>query len=288
MLDGLDTIVFDIQDIGTRFYTYISTMGYAMEAAATSNLRFVVLDRPNPIAAHGADGPVADADQLSFVCYRPMPVAHGLTAGELARWCNEAFAIHARLEVVPLRGWKRSMSWEQTGLPWINPSPNIRSPRTAWVYPAIGLLEMTDLSVGRGTDTPFEILGAPWIDPEGDAPIQLATALAADQLPGLRFEPAVFTPDASKHAGKLCGGVRVIVTDAPAIEPTRTGLTIARRLQDRYGEAFQAEKIMILLRHAETHQAWPKIPNIAELPDTWAEALKRFEAETTPHLLYTP
>lgn len=226
MLEGIDTLVFDIQDIGTRFYTYISTMGLAMEAAAEHGVRFVVLDRPNPINGVDVAGPVADADALSFTAYHRLPVRHGMTIGELALMFRSERNLDLELEIVKLENWDRSAYFDGTGLRWVNPSPNMRSLTQALLYPGIGLLETTNLSVGRGTDTPFEVIGAPWLDG-----IRQAGMLNHSGIPGVAFVPVVFTPESSKFAGEVCGGFNIIVTDRAAFDPVRTGLEIARLLR---------------------------------------------------------
>ncbi|NQT54585.1 DUF1343 domain-containing protein, partial [bacterium] len=235
MLRGIDTLVFDIQDIGTRFYTYISTMGYAMEVAAEHKLRFVVLDRPNPISRLGAAGPLADADRLAFTAYQTIPLVHGMTIGELARLFKHEFGVDCDLQVVPMAGWERSMWWDETGLTWVNPSPNMRNPTQALLYPAVGQLEASNLSVGRGTDQPFERFGAPWIDPSRGGHRTLAAALNAAALPGLRFAPIVFTPTASKHKGQRCGGVFISVTDRERVRPAEAGMALAWHLRHLFG-----------------------------------------------------
>ncbi len=242
MLEGLDTLVFDIQDIGCRFYTYISTLGHCLEAAAKHGLRFVVLDRPNPINGMATEGPLADDSRLSFTAYHPLPVRHGLTVGELAMLFAGERGWNANLVVVKCEGWKRADWWDATGLTWVNPSPNMRSLAQATLYPGVGLLETTNVSVGRGTDTPFEILGAPYIDGR-----TLAYALNAKNLPGVRFIPVRFTPRASKFADESCGGVNLLVTDRNKFAPVRTGLEIALSLRTLYLEQWQASKFMNLL-----------------------------------------
>jgi uncharacterized protein YbbC (DUF1343 family) len=200
-LEGLDTLVFDIQDIGARFYTYISTMGNAMRSAAEHQLRFVVLDRPNPINGVEVEGPILDDGSQSFVGFHTLPVRHGMTVGELAAMFNDELQLGVDLQVIPVESWRREDYFDRTGLLWVNPSPNMRSLAQAVLYPGIGLLETTNLSVGRGTDTPFEVIGAPWLDG-----IPLARALNQSGLAGVRFVPIRFTPDASKFAGQPCGG----------------------------------------------------------------------------------
>ncbi|MDH5619044.1 MAG: DUF1343 domain-containing protein, partial [Gammaproteobacteria bacterium] len=221
-LAGVDTLVFDIQDIGTRFYTYISTMGNAMAAAAEHDVRFVVLDRPNPINGNSVAGPVLDDGLQSFVGFHTLPIRHGMTTGELAMMFRAELGLDLDLEIVPVEGWHRHEYFDDTGLPWVNPSPNMRSLRAAILYPGIGLLETTNISVGRGTATPFELIGAPWLDAEA-----LAIALHELALPGIAFTPVRFTPDASTFADEACQGVRFTIIDREALEPVRTGLGIA-------------------------------------------------------------
>jgi uncharacterized protein YbbC (DUF1343 family) len=281
MLHDIDTLVFDIQDIGTRFYTYIATMTHVMQAAAVRRIRLVVLDRPNPIAPLGAQGPIADADKLAFTAVAPIPVMHGMTIGELAGWINAERGIGCDLRVVKLEGWSRGQWWNQTGLTWVNPSPNMRSPVQAALYPAIGLLEFTNLSVGRGTDLPFERLGAPWID----APA-LAGALNELKLPGLRFEPESFTPDSSKFAGQRCGGVRVFITDRAALRPPSSGLMIAATIRRLHGERFEFEPVLKLLANAAAHAAWPRATDGQALSLGWKPELDAFLDSRQRHLLY--
>src|SRR4029079_18071962 len=191
-LKDLDAIVYDIQDVGVRFYTYSTTLGYVMEEAAKVKLQVIVLDRPNPINGVEVEGPLADADKFSFTSYHAVPVRHGMTTGELARLFNEERKIGADVRVIKAENWRRAMWFDATGLEWINPSPNMRSLTEATLYPGIGLLETTNVSVGRGTDTPFEVLGAPWIDAQ-----KLASHLNARHIPGVRFVPLRFTPKTS-------------------------------------------------------------------------------------------
>ncbi|MCL2448996.1 MAG: DUF1343 domain-containing protein, partial [Polyangiaceae bacterium] len=220
-LAGIDTLVFDVQDVGTRYFTYASTMRRAMRVACDQGLRFVVLDRPNPIDGVDIAGPVLAPGAISFVNDHPVPVRHGMTTGELATMFDADDHMGVALTVVPLVGWRRSSYGDETGLPWVNPSPNLRSVDEALLYPAVGLLEATNLSVGRGTDAPFERLGAPWID--GAA---LTAALQSAHLPGVVFTPETFTPTADPYAGQACSGIHVRVVDRAAFEPVRTGLAI--------------------------------------------------------------
>jgi uncharacterized protein YbbC (DUF1343 family)/CubicO group peptidase (beta-lactamase class C family) len=236
MLKGLDTIVIDLQDIGARFYTYMTTAAYVMEESAKHGISVMVLDRPNPITGFQIEGPILDKAQLGFTGYFPMPIRHGLTLGELARLFNAENKIGADLTVIAAKNWRRDEWFDETGLPWINPSPNMRNLIQATLYPGIGAVEGTNLSVGRGTDTPFEQIGAPWID--GTA---LADALNERRLPGIRFYPVRFTPTSSKYAGEECQGVFMIVTDRAALRPVRVGLEIAAMLHKLYGSRFELE-----------------------------------------------
>jgi uncharacterized protein YbbC (DUF1343 family)/CubicO group peptidase (beta-lactamase class C family) len=236
MLSGIDTMVIDLQDIGARFYTYMTTMAYVMEEAAKNKISVVVLDRPNPINGFQIEGPALDKSALSFVGYFPMPIRHGMTMGELAQLFNAENKIGVDLTVVPLRNWKRDEWFDSTGLPWINPSPNMRNLIQATLYPGIGAIEGTNVSVGRGTDTPFEQVGAPWVDG-----VALADALNARAIPGIRFYPVRFTPTSSKYANEECGGVFMIVTDRAAIRPVRVGVEIAASLHKLYGAKYELE-----------------------------------------------
>ncbi len=223
-LQGIDTLVFDVQDVGTRFYTYASTMHRAMRTAADAGLRFVVLDRPNPIDGLRVEGPMLTSEK-GFVNHFPLPVRHGMTIGELALLMDAEEHLGLALEVVPVRGWRRDETYDETRQPWVSPSPNLRSVDEELLYPGIGLLEGTNLSVGRGTATPFEVVGAPWIDAAA-----LVAALGRERVPGVAFEEAHFTPDASAYKGEDCNGVKLTITDRAAFVPVRAGLAIARTL----------------------------------------------------------
>lgn len=236
MVDDIDMLVFDIQDVGTRVYTYIATMAYCMQACAENDVEFMVLDRPNPINGVDMEGPVLEYPELrSFVGVYPIPLRHGMTVGELALLFNEKFLEKkARLTVVPMEGWKREMWFDRTGLPWVMPSPNMPTLETATVYPGQVLLEGTNLSEGRGTTRPFELFGAPWID--GHA---LAERLNALGLPGVVFREAWFTPTFSKHAGELCGGVQLHVLDRALYRSVKTALHVIRTVRDLYPDSFR-------------------------------------------------
>ncbi len=281
MLGGVDTLVFDVQDIGCRFYTYVATMRNCLEAAAARQLRFVVLDRPNPIGGVRMEGPVLPAGRIDFTAAHRIPLRHGLTAGELARMIAGEDGVRADLHVVACEGWRRGDLYDATGLPWIDPSPNMRRLSQALLYPGIGLLETTNLSVGRGTDTPFEILGAPWCDG-----VRLAAELRAATLPGVTFVPVRFTPDASKFRGVECGGVHVLLTDWAVFEPVRTGVHVARALHRLFGEQWHTEHLDTLLKHPPTRDAILA----GTAPDTivagFAKELDLFRLRRKPFLLY--
>ncbi len=236
MVNGIDVMIFDIQDVGTRVYTYVATMAYAMQAAAESGIDFVVLDRPNPIDGVDMEGPVLEYPEFSsFIGLFPIPERHGMTAGELARLFNDKFlARKARLTVIPMEGWKREMWFDETGLPWVIPSPNMPTLDTATVYPGLVALEGTNLSEGRGTTKPFELFGAPWIDG-----YELAKTLNGLGLSGVRFREAWFTPSFSKFQGQLCGGCQVHVTDRAAFRPFAATLHIIKTVQDAYPGKFE-------------------------------------------------
>jgi uncharacterized protein YbbC (DUF1343 family)/CubicO group peptidase (beta-lactamase class C family) len=241
-LANLDALVFDIQDIGTRFYTYISTMGLAMEAAAEAKVKFIVLDRVNPIGGDVVEGPVLEGP-TDFVAWHALPIRHGKTVGELAQQFRTEREMDVDLTVIPVKGWDRAQWQDEAGLPWVNTSPNMRSLNAAGLYPGIGLLERA-ISVGRGTETPFEILGAPYIDGE-----RLAREV---HVPGVQLFPVRFTPTASVHKGEECGGVRLRITDRRALRSVTLGLEIARALARMYPNQFPVEELQPLLRHRET------------------------------------
>ncbi|MDI3289210.1 exo-beta-N-acetylmuramidase NamZ domain-containing protein [Polyangium sp. 15x6] len=281
MLAGLDTLVFDLQDAGTRFYTYISTMGYALEEAAKRRFRFVVLDRPNPLGGIVVEGPLVDPGRASFVAYHSIPVRHGMTVGELARLFDAEKKLGADLHVVPLEGWDRSFRFDKTGLPWINPSPNLRSITEALLYPGVGLLELTNVSVGRGTEKPFERVGAPFL-----SGARFAAELARFGLPGVRFSPIRFTPTSSTHAGVPCEGVALDVTDPAKIEPVRVGLAIAVALRRLYPEEWKPAGVLTLLGSARVHEALVRGEDLSHLVALYEQDLKAFSERRRPHLLY--
>ncbi len=281
MLRGLDTVVVDLQDAGARFYTYATTVAYVLEAAARNGLRVVVLDRPNPIGGRDVEGPRLDADSLGFTGYFPSPVRHGLTLGELARLFNGEREIGAALEVVPMRGWTRDHWFDETGLVWVDPSPNLRNLHQALLYPGIGAIEGANLSVGRGTDTPFEQIGAPWID--GTA---LARELNRARLPGLRVYPVSFTPEGSRFAGELCHGVFFLVTDRNALRPVRLGLEVATALHRLHGDLFELGAVTRLFGSRATTARIRAGDQTWEIAAAWDDGAAAWRRLSTPYLLY--
>jgi uncharacterized protein YbbC (DUF1343 family) len=247
-LSGIDTLVFDIQDVGVRYYTYLTTLVYALEEGGRRGIQVMVLDRPNPITGSVVEGPLMDPDMRSFTAPHTIPVRTGMTIGEFAQMVVAERKLPVKLTVVPLEHWQRSQWFDETGLPWVNPSPNIRNQTQALLYSGVGLLEATNLSVGRGTDMPFEVIGAPWIaDPQ-----ILADAMNARGLVGVRFHPICFTPTSSVHAGRGLGGVRLEVTDRDALRPVTVGLALGRELMERYPGNYRPAAIQNLLVNRST------------------------------------
>lgn len=281
MLAGIDTLVFDIQDIGTRFYTYISTMGHAMQAAAENNIRFVVLDRPNPINGITISGPVLDEGRQSFVGFHRLPVRHGMTTGELARMFKAELRLELDLVIIQLEHWQRAEYFDTTGLKWINPSPNMRSLPEAILYPGIGLLETTNLSVGRGTDTPFELVGAPWLDGT-----KLTAELKLLNLPGVRFDAIEFTPQASKFAGELCSGISIHITDREQFNSIRTGLEIALHLQHLYPQIWEIDAYDRLLGSEATLEAIRQGLPFSKIEAIFSDGLLEFAFRRSQYLIY--
>ncbi|HEX7318060.1 MAG TPA: exo-beta-N-acetylmuramidase NamZ domain-containing protein [Pyrinomonadaceae bacterium] len=280
-LKELDALVFDIQDIGARFYTYMSTLGFAMEEAAKARVPVFVLDRPNPIGGVDVEGPVADADKLSFTAYHQIPVRHGMTVGELARLFNEQRKLGCDLRVVRMENWRRGMWLDATGQTWVNPSPNMRSLTEATLYPGVGLLETTNVSVGRGTDTPFEIVGAPWLDGR-----KLAEYMNGRGLVGVRFVPVRFTPRASVFKEQECGGVNLIITDRARFRPVRTGLEMAVALRRLYPTDWKVEDYKRLLVNGETLERVRRADEPESIERAWQTPLAEFRRARARALLY--
>jgi uncharacterized protein YbbC (DUF1343 family) len=283
-LDGIDTLVFDLQDAGARFYTYASTMKLAMKVASERGLRFVVLDRPNPIGGAEVAGPVLErARDLggSFVNHHALPVRHGMTMGELARMFADDGKLDLRLDVVRMQGWMRREYFDHTGLTWTSPSPNLRSVEEVVLYPAVGLLESTNLSVGRGTETPFEVLGAPYVDGEA-----LARNVKARGIPGLAVEEVTFTPKASPHLGKACHGLRLRVTDRSRFEPVRAAVTIALALSELHAADWDVDHVDRMLQSKAALDAIKAGKSADDVVATWSAGLAAFKTKRERFLLY--
>ena len=279
-LAGLEVLVFDIQDIGCRFYTYISTLGNCLEAAAMAHKRFIVLDRVNPVNGVTVEGPVLSATR-SFVAWHEIPVRHGLTAGELARMFNSERRLGADLTVIRCEGWHRTDWFDATGLPWTNPSPNMRSLAGATLYPGVGLLEYCSVSVGRGTGTPFELIGAPYMDDR-----RLARELNSVGLPGIRFIPVRFTPGASVFQGKECGGVQMMVDDREKFRALDLGVVLASTLHRLYPGELNLMKMAPLLGDQPTLDAIRSGRPLAEIRRVRDRSLAEFLERRRVHLLY--
>jgi len=278
-LKDLDALVFDIQDIGCRFYTYTATMGLTLEAAGENGKKYFVLDRVNPINGVTIDGPVR-VGKGSFVAYHEVPLRYGMTIGELARMCNAERNCKADLTVIQVENWQRDAWFDQTGLPWTNPSPNMRNLTQAILYPGIGLLESA-LSVGRGTDTPFEVIGAPYVDD-----VKLAEALNGAGLPGVRFVPIQFTPTYSVHKGKLCKGAYIMLTDRDRCNVVDAGLLIAETMYRLYPKDFDPDKMRHLLLHPPTLEAVKADKPLKEIRALWQKDLDEFMQRRAKYLIY--
>jgi uncharacterized protein YbbC (DUF1343 family) len=282
MLAGIDTLVVDLQDIGTRFYTYMTTMAYVMEEAAARGIRVVVLDRPNPINGFAIEGPSLDAAAVGFTGYLPaMPIRHGMTMGELARLFNGEKKLGADLTVVAARHWRRDAWFDETSLPWINPSPNMRTLYAAALYPGIGAFESANISVGRGTDTPFEHVGAPWIDGP-----RLADALNAQRIPGVRFYPVRFTPASSKFSGEECQGVFIVITDRQSLRPVRVGVELAAALASLFPTRFEIDAAARLFGSAAGLARLKAGDDPAAIAASWGAAEARWRLLRAKYLLY--
>jgi uncharacterized protein YbbC (DUF1343 family) len=291
-LDGLDALVIDLQDVGSRYYTFQATMLFCLEAAARRGLGAVVLDRPNPLGGDAVEGPALRPGFESFVGVHPLATRHGLTIGELARLYRAERVPGCELTVVPCEGWRRDMDFDQTGLPWVLPSPNMPTVDTAFVYPGQCLLEGTNLSEGRGTTRPFELCGAPWIDP-----LRLCARLRDEGLPGVAFRPAWFRPTFQKFAGQTCGGVQVHVLDREAVRPVRTGLALLAALREQSGPAFAWRRevyefvtapiaIDLLFGSDRERTALEAGQSPAEIARAWELEEEAFRARRRPYLLY--
>jgi len=281
MLAGLDALVFDIQDAGARFYTYITTMGYAMEACAKKGIPFYVLDRPNPITASLVQGPILDRNLRSFTGYFPLPVRHGMTVGELATLFNVEMKIGVKLHVIKMRGYERNYWYDDTGLLWLNPSPNLRTLSEAILYPGVAMVESSNVSVGRGTSTPFELLGAPWIAGE-----ELASYLNNRRIKGIRFIPVEFTPATSPFKNQLCHGVQIALLDRQILDSPALGVEIVSALYRLYPKDFQLGKTLGLIGSREVLQAIKNGQDPAAIAQNWLEPLEQFYKLRSKYLLY--
>ncbi len=291
-LQGLDAVVYDLQDVGARYYTFVATLSYVMEAARDAHLPVVVLDRPNPIGGVALEGPVLKPGFDSFVGRYPIPVRHGMTTAELAALTNTAFGIGCDLRVVAMSGWRRAMHFEDTGLPWVAPSPNMPTPDTARVYPGACLVEGTNLSEGRGTTRPFELVGAPWLDGR-----RLASALREEGLPGVLFRPVSFRPMFHKHAGASCHGVQVHMTDRDRFRPFETYLVLLREAirqdperfdwrRDAYEFVTDRLAIDLLLGRSDLRPLLEEGASIEEMTAVWEGDLQAFSELRCGFLLY--
>ncbi len=281
LLRKLDVLVYDIQDAGARFYTYETTLGYFLEAAAKVGKPIVVLDRPNPINGAYVQGPVSDAGKESFVNYQPVPVRHGMTIGELAKLYNAERHIDANLTVVPMKGWMRGDWFDSTGQEWVNPSPNLRSLEEAVLYPGVALIEGTNLSVGRGTNTPFELVGAPWIDGK-----ELAGYLNARNIAGVRFVPTSFTPTSGTYARQQCSGIHIIVIDRETLDAPELGIELAAALHKLSPLGFDMDHVNQLLVNQSVFAALQAGEDPRRIADDWRDAVDQFMQVRTKYLIY--
>jgi uncharacterized protein YbbC (DUF1343 family) len=286
MLRGLDSLFFDMQDAGVRFFTYVSTMGEAMQAASEAGLNFVVLDRPNPIGADRVAGPMLDASQRAFTAFAEMPVQHGMTMGELARWLKDDIkarnpGLEVKLTVIPMQGYQRGMRFEQTGLDWVPPSPNLRTPTTALLYPGVAWVEGANISVGRGTTRPFEQVGAPWVDSD-----QLVQTLQQDKLPGVVISGVHFTPDSGPYQGQVCHGAQFRLVQRDQFDAQLLGLSLTRALT-RQWPVFQVDKTLGMIGSRDTlSRLKDRTQTTQDIALTWAWQMRDFMTRRAGYLLY--
>jgi len=277
----LDAVVIDIQDAGVRFYTYETTLGYFLEAAAASDVEAIVLDRPDPITGVFVQGPVADAGHEKFTNYWTLPVRHGMTLGELAKMFNAERNINAKLTIIPMEGWQRGDWFDSTGLAWVNPSPNLRSLTEAALYPGVALIEGTNISVGRGTDTPFEVIGAPWIKNK-----ELAAYLNSRGIAGVRFVPVTFTPAAAVYSGLKCEGVNIVLTERNALDAPELGMELAAALKKLYPTDFKMERMADLLVNQAAWDGLVADRDPRRIAQDWQEDLEKFQLVRQKYLIY--
>jgi uncharacterized protein YbbC (DUF1343 family)/CubicO group peptidase (beta-lactamase class C family) len=281
MLQGIDALVFDIQDVGARFYTYITTLGYTLEAAGKKGIEFYVLDRPNPLNGMEVQGPVLDMDLRSFLGYFPMPVRHGMTVGELAEMYNHENHLNAKLHVVKMRDWQRTDWFDETGQAWINPSPNLGNLTEEILYPGVCWVEGSNVSVGRGTDTPFEMVGAPWVNGK-----ELATYLNSRDIQGVRFLPMDFRPLSSNFAGEVCHGVQMVLLDRQALEPTEMGVELGAALWKLFPRDFSLGGSLPLIGSRAVVESIRVGRDPQRIWYDWQEALEKFKKIRAQYLLY--
>jgi uncharacterized protein YbbC (DUF1343 family) len=281
MLAGIDALVFDVQDAGVRFYTYTTTMGYCMEEAAKHHIPFYVLDRPDPIGGEIVEGPMLDLDKTAFVAYFPVPVRYGLTIGELAQLFNTEKHIDCELHVIAMKNWHRRYFYQNTGVRWIPPSPNLRTLDGAILYPGLEMLQSAKVSVGRGTETPFEEFGAPWLNGE-----EVAAQLNARNLPGVRFKNQPYVPVSGLYAGQRCGGVAIRVTNRAAVRSMRVGLEIASVLEKDYPNKFDLPKTIVLLGNDATVQQLKDAVSPEQIVAGWSTDLEAYEELRQKYMLY--
>jgi uncharacterized protein YbbC (DUF1343 family)/CubicO group peptidase (beta-lactamase class C family) len=281
ILKELDAVVFDIQDAGIRFYTYETTLGYFLEAVASAGVELIVLDRPDPITGSFVQGPVADAGHESFTNYWTVPPRHGMTMGELAKMFNTERNINAKLTVIAMEGWQRGDWFDSTGLTWVNPSPNLRSVTEAGLYPGVGLIEGTNVSVGRGTDTPFELVGAPWVKGR-----ELAAYLNARGIPGVRFVPVTFTPTASNYASQKCEGVNLVLTERNAVDGPELGIELAAALKKLYPADYKLDRLPELLVNQSAYDSLIAGKDPRRIAQDWQEELDKFQVLRKRYLIY--
>jgi len=281
VMKNLDAVVFDIQDAGARYYTYETTLGYFLEGAAAAGTELIVLDRPDPVTGSFVQGPVSDAGKENFTDYWTVPVRPGMTMGELAKMFNAERNINAKLTVVPMEGWQRGDWFDSTGLVWVNPSPNLRSVTEAALYPGLAIIEGTNVSVGRGTDTPFELLGAPWMKSK-----ELAAYLNARGIAGVRFVPVTFTPTASNYAGQMCSGVNIVVTDRNGFDAPELGMELAAALRKLYPADYKIERLPELLMNQSVYDALVAGQDPRRIAQDWQEGLQKFQKMREKYLIY--
>lgn len=281
MLRGIDTLVYDIQDVGARFYTYLATLGVAMEEAAIHKIEVVVLDRPNPIGGATVEGPVQDEDLLGFVCYFPMPSRYGMTIGEQALMFNAEKKMGLKLTVVKMENWRRADWFDQTGLRWVNPSPNLRSLYSVALYPALNMLNMQGMSIGRATENPYNILGAPWIDGE-----RLAAYLNGRNIPGVSFVPLRFTPSGDRFGGEECGGVFLNLLDRERLNTGRLGIELVAALWKLYPERFELQRTLHRVGSRKVLDAIRRGEDPVAIERSWQEDLEKFRKVRARYLIY--